>query len=144
MNTSVSRRIALTLLASVSAATCLQGCAVMGSSAGPEHLLSRANAYWAAVQTNDNVTAWPYEEYSKDPGWTLQTYLQLGGIKYDAVEVRDVKQIGGDRALVNVWMKYSVPLIKIKGREAVFQDEWRLIDGQWYHVLSKDSMFKSK
>jgi hypothetical protein len=40
-------------------------------------------------------------------------------------------------------MRYSAPLLRIKGQEAVAQDEWQRIDGQWYHVLRRSVMFPS-
>ncbi|MGP1691083.1 MAG: hypothetical protein ACTS6O_01125 [Giesbergeria sp.] len=103
-------------------------------------LLKRSQAYWDAVQKNDRVTAWSFEEVSKDPNWTLEAYLKRGGIVFDAVEVRDVKSIEGDKALVDVWVRYSIPLLRMKTREGIAPDEWRLIDGVWSHVLKNSSM----
>lgn len=114
-----------------------------GAGADQAALMQRANAYWAAVQKNDRVLAWSFEEVSKDPAWTLEGYLKRGGIVYDAYEVRGVKSIEGGKAEVDVWMRYSVPLLRLKGQEAVTQDEWRLIDGTWHHVLKKSAMFPS-
>lgn len=101
---------------------------------GKDALLQRAKAYWAANLKNDNVAAWKYEEVSTDPAWTLEGYLKRGGVVYDAVEVREVKQIEGDRAKVSVWMRYSVPLLRIKGKETLAEEDWKLVNGQWFHA----------
>jgi hypothetical protein len=103
--------------------------------------LTRAKAYWGLIQKNDRVGAWAYEELSKDPNATLEAYLKRGGIAFDAVEVRGVRSIEGDRALVNVWMRYSLPLLRVKKQEAVAEDEWRRIDGVWHHVQRRSVMF---
>ena len=120
------------------------GCATgIGGAAGAAHpaagsdkaaLVERATAYWALVQKNDSVAAWKFEELSKDPAWTLEAYLKRGGVVYDAVEVREVTEMADDRAKVAVWMRYAVPLLRLKAQEAVAQDEWRLVYGQWFHA----------
>lgn len=107
-------------------------------------LKQRAQAYWDAVQKNDRVAAWKFEARSKDPAATLDAYLKRSGITYDKVDVRDVKSVEGDDAVVDVWMRYSIPLLRLKEQEAVAPDAWRLIDGVWYHVLQRSSMFQSQ
>ena len=107
------------------------GCATgIGGAAGAAHpaagsdkaaLVERATAYWALVQKNDSVAAWKVEVLSMDPAWTLEAYLKRGGVVYDAAKVA-------------VWMRYAVPLLRLKAQEAVAQDEWRLVDGQWFHA----------
>ncbi len=119
------------------------GVAHSGAGGDKAALLQRAQAYWAIQQKNDSVAAWSFEEVSKDPAWTLEAYLKRGGIVYDSVEVRDVKSIEGDEAVVDVQMRFSVPLLRIKGQEALAQDHWRLIDGVWFHVIKKSAMFPS-
>jgi len=99
-----------------------------------EALLQRARAYWAAIQSNDALAAWPYEEVSQNPNWTLQAYVKrAGGIVYDAIEVREVQSVEGERAGIQIWMKFTVPMVRVK-QEGSLIDEWRLINGQWYHV----------
>ena len=93
------------------------------------------------VKANDRVKAWNYEELSKDPNGSLEGYLKRGGITFDAVEVREVKSLEGDRATVEVFTRYAVPLVRLKNMETVSQDEWRRIDGAWYHVLRRSVMF---
>lgn len=122
----------------------LAGCSTRLTHPGGDErvrLLARAREYWAAVQSNDLVKAWSFEEVSKDPRWTLQSYLKRGGVVYDAVEVRGVKALEQDKAQVEVWMRYSFPIARVSGVEGVTDDEWRLLDGQWYHVLRRSAIF---
>ncbi|MHC2995875.1 nuclear transport factor 2 family protein [Tepidiphilus sp. HLB4] len=112
-----------------------------GSDADRAQLLERARAYWAAIQANDRVTAWSYEEISLDPRWTLQAYLKRGGIVFDEVEVLAVERIEGDTAVVRVRQKYSLPQIHLKGKEATLDDQWKRIDGRWYHAEKRSVMF---
>ena len=104
-------------------------------------LKKRAQEYWSLVKANDRIKAWNYEELSKDPNGSLEGYLKRGGITFDEVEVRDVRGLEGDRATVDVFMRYSLPLLRIKKSEVVAQDNWRRIDGVWYHVLRRSVMF---
>lgn len=147
MTTSVHRRTWLASVAAIVSAVALAGCATTGSAVSSdgdkEALKKRAEAYWALVRTNDKLGAWAYEAQSKDPKGSLEGYMKRGGITYDVVEVREVRSIEGDKAIVDVFMRYSVPLARIRGQEAVAQDEWQRIDGQWYHVLKRSVMFPS-
>lgn len=138
----LNRRCMLGWVGAPLVAAFMSGCAGMGS-AGDDRtvLLQRSQAYWGALRTNDGISAWSYEDVSKDPGWTLQNYLQRGGVTYDAAEVRGIKSVEGDRALVDVTVHYSVPLLRMKRQKTELLDEWRRIDGQWYHVLNKGSLF---
>lgn len=124
----------------------LVGCAATGGlvvSAEDDQaaLLTRAKAYWGLIQKNDRVGAWAYEALSKDPTATLEGYLKRGGIAFDAVEVRGVRSIDGDSAIVTVWMRYSLPLLRVKRKEAVLEDEWRRVNGAWHHVQRPSVMF---
>ncbi len=138
------RQWALRLLAPALLVAVLGGCATMGQPS-PESdraaLQQRAQAYWDTVRANNRVAAWAFEEVSKDPSWTLEGYLKRGGITYDAVEVRGVRSLEGDRAVVDVWMRFGVPQLRIKRQEAMMQDDWRKIDGEWHHVLRRSTMF---
>ena len=144
MTTTISRRHLI--LAAPVLMTGLGGCAATGgvvaSGEGSEAaLLERAKAYWALIRKNDRVAAWAYEELSKDPSATLEAYLKRGGIAYEAVEVRGVKRLEGDRAVINVWMRYSLPLLRVKRQESTTEDEWRKIGGVWHHVQRRSSFF---
>lgn len=119
----------------------LGGCASTPSpQADQQALLKRATEYWELSRKNDNVNAWKYEVASKDQSMTLEGYLKRGGIVYDAVDVRGVRSIEGDEAKVDVRMRYSVPLLRMKGQEVDAQDTWRRIEGEWYHVLPRSSL----
>ncbi|MBP6998973.1 MAG: hypothetical protein KBB07_04870 [Tepidiphilus sp.] len=145
MSTLPLRPLRRTVLAA--AVLLLAGCAGIpsapepGSDADRAQLLERARAYWAAIQANDRVTAWSYEEISLDPRWTLQAYLTSGGIVFDEVEVLAVERIEGDTAVVRVRQKYSLPQVRLRGQEAVLDDPWKRIDGRWYHVRRRSVMF---
>lgn len=137
---SASRRRWIMRIGAPLAVALVAGCAAgvggtaSGTASSQEALLERARGFWAAQQASDSVKAWTFEELSKDPSWTLEAYLKRGGIVYDAAEVRKVEEIDGDRAKVAVFTRYSVPMLRLKGQEAVLQDEWRLIDGVWFHA----------
>lgn len=109
--------------------------------ASEEALLKRAQAYWDLVKANDNIGAWAYEAQSKDPRWSLESYLKKGGIVYSSVKVLDVKSVQGDTAEVAVQMVYSLPLIRIKNKELETVDQWKLIDGVWYHSPPRSGLF---
>lgn len=113
----------------------LVGCASGPSPASDRKaLLQRATAFWKSVQDNDPVTSWNYEELSKKPGWTLQAYLKREGILYQAVQVLEVRSLEGDKAVVDVKVKYSIPLLRMMDQEVVLKDEWVRVDGLWYHA----------
>lgn len=116
----------------------LVGCA---STPTPENereaLLQRAGAYWKTVLDNDPVASWNYEELSKKPGWTLQAYMKREGILYEAARVLDVRSLEGDRAVVDVKIVYSVPLLRMSSQEVLLQDEWVQLEGLWYHADRK-------
>ena len=67
----------------------------------------------------------------------MQAYLKREGILYEAVQVQDVLSLDGDRAVVNVKVTYSVPLLRMNSQEAVLKDEWVRLDGVWYHADRK-------
>lgn len=146
MTKAVTRRHLVVALVAPAALLALGGCAATGGAVGSGDddqaaLLKRAQAYWALIRSNDRVGAWAYEELSKDSSATLEAYLKRGGITYEAVETRGVRNIEGDRAVVNVWMRYSLPLLRVKKQEVTVEDEWRRIDGVWHHVQRRSVMF---
>ncbi len=136
-----SRRV-LGLLAAPAAVSLMAALSACASGPSPSRdravLLQRAQEFWKSVQDNDPVTSWKYEELSRKPGWTLQAYLKREGIVYDAVEVQDVLSLEGDKALVNVKIKYSVPILRMNNQEVVLKDEWVRIEGVWYHADRKN------
>ncbi|MFD1710183.1 hypothetical protein FVQ98_03005 [Ottowia sp. GY511] len=134
----------------------LWGCASSPSGAGaaaaapakadasPEALLKRAQAYWGLVRANDNVGAWAYEAQSRAPNASLEAYLKKGGITYSSVNVTGVKSIEGDTGMVDVTMKYSLPLLRVRDRDLRTEDQWKLIEGVWYHSPPKSGLFPTK
>ncbi|RQO82524.1 hypothetical protein DBV10_08905 [Acidovorax sp. FJL06] len=124
-------------------AVALLAAGLVGCASGPspakdrEVLLQRAQEFWKSVQDNDAVTSWKYEELSKKPGWTLQAYLKREGILYQAVQVLEVRSLEGDRAVVDVKVTYSIPVLRMMDQEVVLKDEWVRVDGLWYHAERK-------
>ena len=138
------RRLLACLVGSTALVAALAGCATAPGAAGAgdqADLIPRAQAYWSLVRANDRLEAWKYEAASKDQSVTLEGYIKRGGVLYEAVEVRGVRSIEGDNAVVDVWMRYSVPQMRMKGLESNVQDHWRRIDGVWHHVLRQSVMF---
>jgi len=142
MSIQLKRRQLLACFGAPLALAALGGCAARQSSgADGAVLMQRAKAYWGLIRANDSVAAWAYEAASKDQSMTLEAYLKRGGVVYDAVEVRDVRSIDGNEAVIDVWMRYNIPMLRLKAQETVAQDHWRRIDGTWQHVLRKSSTF---
>lgn len=140
------------VVATAALAVGLSGCASTTPStvaapkgdASPEALLKRAQAYWDLVRVNDNVGAWAYEAQSKAPNASLEAYLKKGGITYSSVNVAGVKSIEGDTGLVNVNMKYSLPLLRVRDRELRTEDQWKLIEGVWYHSPPRSGLIPTQ
>lgn len=142
MKTSQIRRKTLLALGVVLPMCILPGCATLGAPANDSAvLMERATAYWTALKANDNITAWSYEDVSKDPAWTLQAYLQRGGLVYEKADPKQVISVDGDKAVVDVAIQYSVPMARLKSQQSQAKDSWKKIDGQWYHELSRGAMF---
>ncbi|KLR58471.1 hypothetical protein [Diaphorobacter sp. J5-51] len=136
------RRLLQALVLPAAVMLTLAGCASTPSpQADREALLQRAREYWELSRKNDTLNAWKYEAASKDQSMTLEGYVKRGGIVYDSVEVLGVRSLQGDEARVDVRMRYGVPLLRLKKMEADAQDQWRRIDGIWYHVLPRSSVF---
>lgn len=134
---SASRR---TLLLHLCAPVVLVGCASASGGRIPaseqQALIERVRAYWKHVAANNRMETWKYEVASQDQTLTLEAYVKRGGLVYDAVEVRAITRMEGDQADLEVWMRYSVPLARIKRKEVVMRDRWRRINGEWFHELA--------
>lgn len=145
MSQSPLRRRFVMSLAAPLVAVALAGCATTGSApiatdADKVTLQKRAQTYWDLIRVNDPVSAWPYETASKDQSLTLEAYIKRGGITYEAVEVKAVR-IEGDEAVLDVWMRYGIPMLRLKAQENTVQDKWRKIGGVWHHVLRRGANF---
>ena len=136
------RRLLQTLALPVAAALTLAGCASGPSpQADRDALLQRAREYWELSRKNDAINAWKYEAASQDQSMTLENYIKRGGIVYDSVEILGVRSLQGDEARVDVRMRFGVPLLRIKDQQGDVQDQWRRINGMWYHVQPRSSVF---
>jgi hypothetical protein len=105
-------------------------------------LMERAGAYWAATVKNDLITAWPLEDASLDPRWTLQDYLKRGGINYEAAAVKGIKTLDADQAVLDVEIRFSLPQLRLRNQVSVIADRWRMQNGVWYHVLGRNTLFE--
>ena len=112
--------------------------------ASPDALLKRAQAYWDLVKANDSIGAWSYEAASKHPQASLEGYLKKGGITYSRVQVLGVKSIDGDTATLDLDMTYSAPLLRIRNVDLHTEDQWKLIEGVWYHAPPRSGLFPTK
>ena len=150
---SLSRRTLAVAMLSFSAAVFV-GCAsepagpaapaAPKADASPDALLKRAQAYWDLVKANDNIGAWSYEAASKHPQASLEGYLKKGGITYSRVQVLGVKSIDGDTATLDLDMTYSAPLLRIRNVDLHTEDQWKLIEGVWYHAPPRSGLFPTK
>ena len=145
------RRRALTGAFLSLAAAALAGCASApaglakpNADTSPDALLKRAQAYWDLVKANDNIGAWSYEAASKHPQASLEGYLKKGGITYSRVQVLGVKSIDGDTATLDLDMTYSAPLLRIRNVDLHTEDQWKLIEGVWYHAPPRSGLFPTK
>lgn len=133
-----NRRLFLSMAAAVTSAVLLIGCAASGHKidhpgSGEAALLARAQAYWDAIKAGDRVTAWDYTAHSQNPHATLQDYLKGGGVVYNSVEIKGVRSMTGDTAVLDVGINYSVPILRMRNQDREQADHWRLIEGNWYH-----------
>jgi hypothetical protein len=138
------RRRNVLVAGGVSTATLMVGCAgLISAEEGADALLERAQKYWELNKANDNLGAWPYEDVSLDPRWTLQGYLARGGAVYDAVRVLGLSAMLPDgKAELDVEITFSLPALRLKGHKMNIKDPWRKINGRWYHELRADSLFR--
>ena len=109
---------------------------------GDNVLLQRAKEYWEYVRANERLHAWKYEAASMDKSLTLEAYFKRGGIVYDSVDVQGILRMEGDEAELDVKLRYTMPLLRLKGQEVSVRDRWRRIDNQWFHVIPENSLFK--
>ncbi len=136
------RRLLQTLALPVAMALTLAGCASGPSpQSDREALQQRARDYWELKRKNDAVNAWKYEAASQDQSMTLEGYIKRGGIVYNSVEILGVRSLQGDEAQLELRMRFDVPLLRLKDKEGDVADQWRRIDGTWFHVLPRSSVF---
>lgn len=140
-----ARAIAAPLLLAALVGCASSGGAAPAAGAGDEAALKqRAQTFWNLVRANDNVGAWAYEAASKEPNAKLEEYLKKGGFVYKVADVRSVKSINGDTAILEMWMEYDVPLLRLKDRKHASEDQWRLINGVWYHSPKRSALFPGR
>lgn len=139
---SAHRRRILAALAFSAAAGLLSACATPSSGdADRAALLARVNEYWQLALKNERVKMWPFEAASLDGQMTIETYLKRGGITYESAEVSGIHSLEGDTAEVDLQVRYSIPLIRLKNQDSAVRDVWRRIDGIWYHAPRPSAAF---
>lgn len=114
---------------------------VAGASATPqdqqELLTQRVNEYWGLKIKRDFEKSYLYEspEYRKNV--PLSKYLtSIGpGIEWLSVKVEKVL-VEKDLATVHVKIAYRWSMVPVKSKEGftgTTSEEWRMVDGIWYH-----------
>jgi hypothetical protein len=115
------------------------GCATMSGQqrAQAEPLEVRVQAYWAARQANDAVTAFQFEEAAVIGAVDLQTYIRSrGALAYKHFEIRGIRQLSETEAVADLVVDYTLPAGGFRdAMRAEVEDRWRNLDGQWYHAV---------
>ncbi len=102
----------------------------------------RAQKYWESKLTGDTITCYQLEEPSYRKKVPLSVYARPGNLIFKEVKI-DKIIISDDNATVTVKIKYIIPAL---GSKLVFpstvKDEWKKVDGEWYHVHKPQDLIK--
>ncbi len=119
---------------------------VADSPSEPESALAaRVAAYWQAIAARDLSTAYRIEKQAHARELDPFDYFeqQSAGIPLRAARVDNIEQ-DGDRATATITAASLVPLgggvIEVPKR---LESRWERLDGDWYHVESKQIRFES-
>ncbi len=113
--------------------------AVVGQTSKPEEpeaiLRQRVERYWAARQSRDISTVYQLESAAQPGGWLkLENAMTLAGLPLRKVKVEDL-QIDGESAKVKVTAEVNIGTIGWMPQS--IQDNWILLNGQWFHETVK-------
>ena len=107
---------------------------------GPDSALAaRVADYWEAISTRDLSTAYRLEKQAHAREIDPLDYFEKGstGFPLRAARIDGIEQ-NGDRATATI---SAATLIPLGGRvlevPRQFKSEWERLDGDWYHVESK-------
>lgn len=130
------------LMAPVAAAALLgQACATVGLAPTPEAaqavLKARAVRYWEVRQAGDLVAMYAFEEPRRRERTPLTSYMRgRGATIIESYEIQEVRvQDQQPEGVVKLRVRYRgthPKLAKLPARDMDLEQQWVLIDGEWY------------
>lgn len=123
----------------------LHGCATLAPATDADSLRQRAEAYWKARLIGDRIAAFDYEENKARGAQTLQAYARKSPPIFLKATITDVRITGENTGIVSLETSYTVPGLPSRTPFLQkMQDEWKVIDGRWYHVEQSPSPIQRK